>query len=81
MTDEENQEDNNDFDSQSLALRSCYGSITELNSSNNERVVQIKSNRSFIESNLTETEAKSQEIQKVGNKIKIDVDANGWRLV
>ena len=70
LTDEEldnKSDNNNNLETQSLALRSCYGSINDLNEVNNKQTTSAAAAAATVTLPIT--------------KSQLDFDKNGWRLV
>lgn len=65
---------NESIDNESLALRSCYGSLTELNISVTEKLQTKKPVEQILNSNHSQ-------IVPVRQQSNIDVDEQGWRFV
>ena len=77
--DNENKSSDASTENQSLALRSCYGSLADIKSNElnqNVNTSPLKLSNLSLNSNDKNESKKPKEIVA-----KIDVDAHGWRLV
>lgn len=91
LTDEENENNEaspkgklKNTDNQSLALRSCYGSLTELNRATSPQRIN-NGNSSSKQDDEADDKQKQNQLNlrhdTTVSKISLELDENGWRLV